>query len=362
MQTEYGMDAKEFVDAKRNLRERLKALEEELNNFLVGDYGVRPKDKSAYAKWVKSHQPFHWFVKFFGIVSNGGFDIIIGNPPYVEYKDVKAIYTLREFETLPCGDLYGYCTERALSLLKTKGQLGLIIPISFFGTDGFESLQRHALRTLDPVWVSFFANRPSQLFNGAQKRLTILIGRRSEAKAPTIFTTSYLRWKKEEFEHLFRTRVHYAPPHPNFSVFPASLEKLGNELEVTAFRRLTVVRDTLAGALSKSTRHRVYYTRKFGYFLAFLDFIPKLIEIKTGYRVPPSELKELAFQTAESVHTVVAALSSSTFFWFWNVLSDCRNLNRRDILAFTVSPENLPKPLKQKMALLGKWHCSANVI
>jgi hypothetical protein len=354
MQTEHGMDAKEFVNAKQTLRERLKALGEELNRYLSGEYTVKASDKTAYKKWLKSHQPFHWFVEFYGIVSNGGFDVIIGNPPYVEYKNVKGIYTVREFETLPCGDLYAYCTERALSLLKTKGQLGLIVPISSFGTDGFESLQKLALGRLDPLWVSFFANRPSQLFNGAQKRLTILIGRRSAAKVPTIFTTSYFRWKKEEFDHLFRTRVHYAPPHPNFSVFPASLEKLGNGLEVAAFRRLTAVRDTLAGALSKPTRHRVYYTRKFGYFLAFLDFIPKIIEIKTGRRVPPSELKELAFQTTESVQTVVAALSSSTFFWFWNVLSDCRNLNRRDILAFTVAPKKLPQALEQELASIGK--------
>ena len=46
----------------------------------------RPK---AYQEWLKSHQPFHWFVEFYGMMQQGGFDVIIGNPPYVEYSKVR---------------------------------------------------------------------------------------------------------------------------------------------------------------------------------------------------------------------------------------------------------------------------------
>jgi hypothetical protein len=91
MQTKHGVDAKEFVDAKHTLRKRLKMLGEELNSFLASEYGVKVKDKNPYANWVKSHQPFHWFVEFYGIVCTGGFDVIIGNPPYVEYTKVQGL-------------------------------------------------------------------------------------------------------------------------------------------------------------------------------------------------------------------------------------------------------------------------------
>ena len=69
---------------KQELQKRLKALEDELNRHLASEYGVKVSDKAAYAKWVKSHQPFHWFIQFYGILDRGGFDVIIGNPPYVE--------------------------------------------------------------------------------------------------------------------------------------------------------------------------------------------------------------------------------------------------------------------------------------
>ena len=45
-----------------------------------------------------------------GIMKPGGFDIAIGNPPYVECKDVKD-YRVRTFETELCGDLYAFTRE-----------------------------------------------------------------------------------------------------------------------------------------------------------------------------------------------------------------------------------------------------------
>ena len=52
-----------------------------------------------------SHQPFHWFVEFYGIMTKGGFDVVIGNPPYVEYRTVREEYQptqLSGFHTREC--------------------------------------------------------------------------------------------------------------------------------------------------------------------------------------------------------------------------------------------------------------------
>ena len=74
---------------KANLRSRLDALESELNRFLAVEYRVKPQADAAYTAWRDSHRPFHWFVEFYGIMNNrGGSDVIIGNPPYVEYSSL----------------------------------------------------------------------------------------------------------------------------------------------------------------------------------------------------------------------------------------------------------------------------------
>ena len=58
-----------------------------------------------FKQWQESHQPFHWWIEFYGIMK-GGFDVIIGNPPYVEWSRVKAyelltnLYKLNLYLTL----------------------------------------------------------------------------------------------------------------------------------------------------------------------------------------------------------------------------------------------------------------------
>jgi hypothetical protein len=355
-QTELGGEV--TPDNKQELRKRLSVLEDELNSYLAREYGVDPKKKDAYRKWLMSHKPFHWFIEFYGIIKNGGFEGLIGNPPYVEYKDVRTTYTVRGFETLPTGDLYAFTLERAYQLTSAHGHIGMIVPISMFGTDGFEPLQALSRRSLNPLWVSYFSNRPAQLFDGSQKRLTILLGKRFHSENPRIYTTSYFRWLREERDALLPARVAYVTREACFQVFPASLEKLGSNLEVSTFSRILAVPRQLAGAVVASSKHRLYYTRKFGYFLAFLKFVQRIIEVKSRRKVPPSELKELRLASANSVPATIAALTSSTFFWFWNVLSDCRNLNRRDLLAFRIDPEEISAKLSSDLTALANDYLS----
>ena len=78
-------------------------------------------------------KPFDWAGKsgFGAIMAAGGFDAVIGNPPYVrqetlgkEFKD----YAKRHFETYAgTADLYTYFIERGVKLLNDKGLFGIIV-------------------------------------------------------------------------------------------------------------------------------------------------------------------------------------------------------------------------------------------
>ena len=86
----------------------------------------------SYEEWLSSHQPFHWLAEYYHIMhSNGGFDVIIGNPPYVVYTAKKYFYKISEsYKTYKCANLYAYCIERGHNILSQHGHFGMIVPIS----------------------------------------------------------------------------------------------------------------------------------------------------------------------------------------------------------------------------------------
>ena len=340
---------------KRKLRALQNQLAADLNKYLSDRYRVR--NRRAFKKWLASHQPFHWFVEFHRIVARGGFDVVVGNPPYVEY--CTANYIVQDFKTLPCGDIYALITERAYEVLVRGGRLGFIVPISIFGVDGFSTLQDVTLANLDSIWVSFYANRPAQIFEGAQKRLTILLGNRRVSNTHRIYTTKYYRWKRAEREHLLTANLQYVERRSNRRVFSTSLEKLGSPLEVTVFSKLINSDFSLENRLDLTGQEKVFYTRSFQYFFSFLDAPPSVTNRRSGKSKLPSELKTLSFKTCDEMLSAIAILTSSTFFWFFNILSDCRNLNRREILAFPLNSRTLQTAERLRLAQIGKAYLAA---
>ena len=168
MQTEHHMNASKFAATKVELRKRLNDLRDELDQYLAGDYDVKASDKTVYAKWRTSHQPFHWFVEFYGIMHDGGFDVIIGNPPWKEYSAVKKTYAIRGYETEKCGNLYGFCTERSLNLTRAGGIFSFIVQLPFVCSSRMNSLRSFLRERTAYSYVVPFDDRPGKLFEGLQ--------------------------------------------------------------------------------------------------------------------------------------------------------------------------------------------------
>ena len=62
-------------------------------------------------------------------MGQGGFDVIIGNPPWREYAAVRRTYQVRDYTTEVCGNLHGICTERALVLRSGIGRMSFIVQL-----------------------------------------------------------------------------------------------------------------------------------------------------------------------------------------------------------------------------------------
>jgi len=335
---------------KQELLKRLKALEHELNTHLAGEYGVNVKDKVAYAKWLASHQPFHWFIEFYGILNAGGFDVIIGNPPYVEKRTVDSQYRITSYDTETTNNLYAYCSERAFDLLTRSGRFGFIVPLSSMSTDKFEPLQKLVLRQ-GAVWLSNFDDRPSRLFDGLEHiQLTIILTTKLGCAPSLPFTTTCRKWSSVERQHLFGT-LRYSQLHRSY--LNGSVAKAGGSLEVDILDKLWSKKKTLSYWTRDTGSFRVYYTRKVHAFLNILDFVPKIYD-GHGRRRDPSEQKTLEFDTKPLADAALCALNSTLFRWFLSTFSDCRNLNRREVLSIPVELSQVVEQAGTQVAQLAR--------
>lgn len=91
----------------------------------------------------KKIKPFNWQKAFPEVFKNGGFDVVIGNPPYVRIQALKdnsvdsINFFKKKYFSAEFGnyDLYVLFVEKGLDLLNSKGVLGFILPNKFFNTD-----------------------------------------------------------------------------------------------------------------------------------------------------------------------------------------------------------------------------------
>ncbi len=206
---------------------------------------------------ASSHEPFHWFIEFYGVMKQGGFDVIVGNPPYVEYRKVEVTYRVQGFSTLACGDLYAYVLERSVVLFSSVGRLGMIVPVSIVSTDGFDIL-RDVLTSNGENWNVSFAERPAKLFSGVEKRLTIWLAHHAQNRA--LFTSQYHRWYSEERENLFAL-ITYAGYSSSARLVGTSISKIGSGKEKGILEKLA--RDQpLDQWFLRASDHYLYYMRK----------------------------------------------------------------------------------------------------
>jgi hypothetical protein len=350
MQTDRGMDSSQFASAKVTLRKQMKVLEDELNRYLASDYGIKVSDKTSYAQWLTSHLPFHWFIEFYGIVTGGGFDVLLGNPPYVEYKEVKNHYRLRGYSTEDCGNLYAYTWERSIALAHKSARLGLIIPVASVCTDGYASLQKLWVSN-GHLTISNFNDRPGKLFDGLEHiRLAIVLLAKDKENERAIHTTTYNKWLSEARDHLFE-RLRFTDTAA--LTRSGSIPKVGTPTEASVLAKLSSSGKTLQHYVSGAGRHRIYYTRKLSWFVQILSFVPSITD-ERGRKREPSELKEVLVGSPNQRDAFLCLLNSNVFYWLLTVWSDCRNLNKREVLGVPLNFDALDTRTLERLSQLAE--------
>ena len=264
-------------------------------------------------------------------MNKGGFDVIIGNPPYLETTQVA--YTTRHFESADSRAIHAMCMERSVDILSKRGSLSMIVPLALPSTQRMKVIQKILEQKRRSVWFVNFAWRPAKLFDTVNRALTVFASTSSTGSKS--FSTGYQKWTSECRDTLFDQIGFVGVPRERPSFW---IPKLSCDLESRLFEKLLSTSKNVSEFVSR-TGYSIYYRTTGGlYWKVFTDFPPTFIV--NDQRGTSSRETSFRVQSESHVRPLIATLSSDVFWWWYTLTSNLRDLNPADIMSFPI-PDTL---------------------
>jgi hypothetical protein len=324
-------DEPAIAQHRQGLLSRLTSVRNAVDDQYFTAQGLR----GSKATWRLTHQPFHWFVEYPEVMIAGGFDVVIGNPPYVARAKLTK-YSYKGFTTDLLPDIYAPCTERASQIVSSEGRFALIVPISAQFGEEFRTLRVHLEKRFGSLWVSAFSRNPAALFSaGLGVRSTVIIGANSQQGH--VRTTKTHRWYDEYRPALFETL--------EYNELTGATREKGwvrptSEDMVTLFNGLLLKRGSLASAIRPHGAASVGFKSTALYWLSvFLDDPPSY-ELD-GRPTPQTKVGRLRFEGEREALLALALLASKLSFVWWYCTGDDFDVTGEGLKSTPVDPLSL---------------------
>lgn len=138
--------------------------DEELEKF----FGPNYRDK----------KPFNWQEEFPDVFRRGGFDVIIGNPPWGANIDKDAEYLAAQYpqSTKAHKDTYKIFIDLAVQILKTSGKLGFVVPNTFLYQPRYQDI-----KDLLDHYKYLAVNLGEKIFGGVELPCCVLIAEKEKS-------------------------------------------------------------------------------------------------------------------------------------------------------------------------------------
>jgi type I restriction-modification system DNA methylase subunit len=177
-------DKNELTQIEEN---RLDALEKNLKfNKTKINSELNKKLEDFFGDELKTVSPFNWNVEFPQIMNEGGFDIIIGNPPYIDSEimvktqpHVREFYSQEYLSAKGNWDIFCIFIEKSLELLKEGGMFGMIIPNKLLSADYAHGI-RNIIKKYEIQVIRDYSRIP--VFDASVYPIVIIIRKKSVDK------------------------------------------------------------------------------------------------------------------------------------------------------------------------------------
>lgn len=244
-------------------------------------------------------------------MSEKSYNIIIGNPPYIEYGK------LDERPPILLSNTYANVVFNSLGQLTSNGVMAYIIPLSFVSTPRMKRLRKEVKDLSKKMMVINFADRPDCLFVQVHQKLSILLAVKGRKKCKT-YSSNYYYWYKSERINLFDE----CKVHPSKYEIDSYIPKIGNKIEESIFDKIIKSKEEaelLKLQVSKNNDKNVYLNMRGTFWMKAFDKNPG-----------SNEYKAYCF-SKEFQPYVICILNSSLFFFFWIVVSDCWHITGKEL-------------------------------
>ena len=244
------------------------------------------------------------------------YQLIIGNPPYVEKSTVDYSASVKY------GNLYADVIHNSLDLLKEKGLIGYIIPISYISTSRMENIREYVENSSEKQYILSFADRPDCLFIGVHQKLNILIAQKHlNSGEHKIYTSDYNYWYKSEREHLFENNELIRNEHKQNNFYP----KLSNSLEESIYNKVHGNGESIISRQITNSKYPLYLNKRAAFWIKSF--------IEQPYK---SNEYSVMHYDKNYIHLVNCVLNSSLYWWYWIKVSDCWHITNKELEQFYI--------------------------
>ncbi len=296
------------------------------NEIYAACIGIRPDD---IPEWSAKSRPLHWFLEFPGVIGSGGFQVIVGNPPYIAKSKVDD-YDVVGFKTLSCPDLYAQCYERSLNLLAENGRHAFVVMLNLAFSNDYSSLRRVIAERGGAQWWSTYGKRPDSLFTGIQVRNTIVV----VAPGNGSFMTRHNIFTSAGRTHMFQT-LEYVQAEKGSDAIPV---RSGIAHRITDLMSAS----TRIGTSKLHRRHAIYLRPSGAYwFPALFTNIPL---VDTSFAVvedPDPRMVVVPLAEEEDSDVAAAICAGKIGYLWWSAVADDFDVSAKD----TVGPRSLIRGL-----------------
>ena len=317
-------------------------------NAIQINKGMTPTEKSTF---LKETTPFHWNFEFHEAINTGGFNIVIGNPPYGNLLTTLEKKAMFNYKTINASEIAANFVEKALELTKKEGYMGLLLTNGIAINSSTAEARKLIRKNISKCNIALFGTRPAKLFADADIRVLILIGKKDTPLTEGIIhTTQEIKFTSEQKETILDNLR-----FESTNGLILGKEKIGDNLEDMALPKLgySLTRSimlklkeqskaTFKEKINESYGKPLQFRKTGRYWLNALEKMPYI----------STKIETIKLETESERDFSIILINSSLFYLYWATYGNSRDFTLGLLRKFPFPPKEILSKESRKISSL----------